>query len=333
MVAKLSLKQAQAFHAQRFAPLSSAVLSGPKWEIPLGEVGYPESLAVLSDPPEKLYGIGNINALRDGLAVIGARKATPYGKAAAHQFARIAAERGIPIVSGGALGCDSEAHKGALEVEGETVVVLGGGCNQLYPQTNASLFQQVIDAGGAVISEQHWDFPPLPYTFRARNRIIAGLSRATLIVEAGLPSGTFSTADDALAAGKEVLAVPGPITSATSLGANRLIYQGATPIVDTESFEDVLSGIFGCLRREDARSPEKRMWVGDGPSVSDEDSLLNALLANPMRIEQMLSLSWEDDKLDSGQDKLTNLMVKLASYERDGLIVRFPDGRYGPARV
>jgi len=95
----------------------------------------------------------------------------------------------------------------------------------------------------------------------------------------------------------------------------------------------VLSGIFGCLRREDARLPEKRMWVGDGPSVSDEDSLLNALLANPMRIEQMLSLSWEDDKLDLGQDKLTNLMVKLASYERDGLIARFPDGRYGPARV
>ena len=80
MVAKPSLKQAQALHARRFAPLGSVTLSGPRWEIPLGEVGYPESLAVLSDPPEKLYGIGNINALRDGLAVIGARKATPYGK-------------------------------------------------------------------------------------------------------------------------------------------------------------------------------------------------------------------------------------------------------------
>ena len=152
-------------------------------------------------------------------------------------------------------------------------------------------------------------------------------------MEAGLPSGTFSTADDALAAGKEVLAVPGPITSATSLGANRLIYQGATPIVDTESFEDILVGIFGCLRMEDARQPEKRAWVGDNFAGSDKDMLLSALLANPMRIEEMLSLSWKADDLEGCQDKLTCLMVKLASYERDGLIARFPNGRYGPARV
>ncbi len=92
----------------------------------------------------------------------------------------------------------------------------------------------------------------MPYTFRARNRIIAGLARATLIVEAGLPSGTFSTADEALAANREVLVVPGPIF-AYLLGANRLIYQGATPIIDSETFEDTLFGLFGCLRREDMR--------------------------------------------------------------------------------
>ncbi len=333
MVVEPSLQQAQQLHAKRYAPLSSAALSGKRWEIRFGQEGYPESLTVLSDPPKILYGIGNKHALRDGLAVIGARKATPYGKAAARQFARLAAKRGIPIVSGGALGCDSEAHKAALEVGGETVVVLGGGCNQLYPQSNRGLFQQVIEKGGAVISERHWDYPPLPFTFRARNRIIAGLSRATLIVEAGLPSGTFSTADDALAAGREVLAVPGPITSPTSLGANRLIYQGATPIVDMESFEDTLVGIYGCLRMEDARPQDARTWVGDAPSNPNTDVLLRALLANPMRIEEMLAYPWEDDELRAAQDKLTYLMVKLASYERDGLITRFPDGRYGPARV
>lgn len=332
----LSLEEAEKLHAKRYAPIQPSGLEGQRWELSCGQEGYPESLTVLSDPPKVLYGIGNLHALRDGLAIIGARKATPYGKSAAFQFARLAAQHGIPVISGGAIGCDSQAHKGALEVHGETVVVLGGGCNKLYPQSNRGLFQQVINEGGAVISEHHWDFPPLPYTFRARNRIIAGLSRATLIVEAGLPSGTFSTADDALEAGKEVLAVPGPITSSTSLGSNRLIYQGATPIIDAESFEDVLSGIYGCLRVEDARPPEKRAWVGNGPAIPKNDLLLSALLANPMRIEQMISLmnnEAKSDDLDKSADMLTTIMVKLATYERDGLIARFPDGRYGPAQV
>lgn len=352
MVKEPSLEEAKKLHSKRYAPLASEKLTGKRWCVSAGQEGYPESLLVLSDPPDKLYGIGNIHALRDGLSIIGARKATPYGKSAARQFAKLAAQRGIPIVSGGALGCDSEAHKGALEVQGETVVVLGGGCDQIYPQSNAALFQQVIDAGGAVISERHWDFPPLPYTFRARNRIIAGLSRATLIVEAGLPSGTFSTADDALTAGKEVLAILGPITSVTSLGSNRLIYQGATPIIDTESFEDVLVGIYGVLRLQDARTPDQRSWIGDGPLIPSDDPLLRALLANPLRIEQMLSLFDDKDgsstnnnlvgdsltednyvKDTCAEDVLTQVMVKLAQYERDGLIARFPDGRYGPARV
>lgn len=328
----LSVRQAQAVHRKRFSELPKATLLGPRCELCFGEEGYPESLMTVDDPPKTLYVIGDARVLNDGLAVIGARKATPYGKAAARQFALLAARRGIPIVSGGALGCDTQAHVGALEAGGKTVVVLGGGCDQLYPSSNKELFQRVIDEGGAVISEHHWDFPPLPYTFRARNRIIAGLSRATLIVEAGLPSGTFSTADDALAAGREVLVVPGSITSSTSRGSNRLIYQGATPIVDAESFEDVLVGIFGCLRMEDAREPGKQGQVGDVSHPSD-DPVLEALYADPMRIEQLLTLPWDVDAPNGQHDVLTWLMVKLAGYERDGLIARFPDGRYGPARV
>lgn len=328
----LSVRQAQAVHRKRFSELPKATLLGPRCELCFGEEGYPESLMTVDDPPKVLYVIGDARVLNDGLSIIGARKATPYGKAAARQFALLAARRGIPIVSGGALGCDTQAHVGALEAGGKTVVVLGGGCDQLYPSSNKELFQRVIDEGGAVISEHHWDFPPLPYTFRARNRIIAGLSRATLIVEAGLPSGTFSTADDALAAGREVLVVPGSITSSTSRGSNRLIYQGATPIVDAESFEDVLVGIFGCLRMEDAREPDKRGQLSDA-SCPNDDPVLEALYADPMRIEQLLTLPWDVDAPDGQHDVLTWLMVKLAGYERDGLIARFPDGRYGPARV
>lgn len=357
----LSVQQAKRIHAKRYDKLPSVTLEGPRFEIEYGQERYPEALLALRDPPRRLYGIGNVQALHDGLAIIGARKATPYGRAAAHQFSVLAAQRGIPIISGGALGCDSEAHRGALEAGGQTVVVLGGGCNQIYPPGNQDLFQEVIDAGGAVISERQWDFPPLPYTFRARNRIIAGLARATLIVEAGLPSGTFSTADDALSLGREVLAVPGPITSPTSRGANRLIYQGATPIVDSESFEDVLVGIFGCLRMEDARTGKDKGWLGKGHGEEGEqDPLLAALLANPMRVEQLLALPLDQLGLasegvgapvaagasdvggsaaggtgapPSTSQKLTHIMMQLAAYERDGLIARFPDGRYGPAQV
>lgn len=115
----------------------------------------------------------------------------------------------------------------------------------VYPCENTGLFQQVIEKGGAIVSEHAWDTPPLPFMFRARNRLIAGQSKAVCIIEAGLPSGTFTTADEALEANKEVFAIPGPITSKLSRGANRLIYQGATPIVDEETFADQLYALFG----------------------------------------------------------------------------------------
>lgn len=321
MVRELSMQAAEEEHRRRYPPTPEAKLAGSRRVLAFGEEGYPDALMELDDPPRALYVVGNVAALREGLAVIGARKATPYGLAAAQRFASLACEHGVPVISGGALGCDSAAHEGALDAGGQTVVVLGGGCDRVYPARNFGLFQRVVDRGGAVISEQAWDFPPLPYTFRARNRIIAGLARATLIVEAGLPSGTFSTADDALSASREVFAVPGPITSPTSRGSNRLIYQGATPIVDEETFEDALVGVFGCLRIEDMR-PSR-------PEGAD-DALLRALQANPMRIEEMLSLH---EVAPARDDRLTWIMLRLASYERDGLIARFPDGRYGPARV
>lgn len=321
-----SLEQAKLIHGQRYPQACSLRLEGPRFVVEYACAGYPDSLMALEDPPERLYGVGNVEALRDGLAVIGARKATPYGRAAARRFAGLAAHHGIPIVSGGALGCDTHAHEGALEAEGQTVAVLGGGCDQLYPKRNAALFQRIVDGGGAVISERQWDYPPLPFTFRARNRIIAGLSRVTLIVEAGLPSGTFSTADDALSAGREVWAVPGPITSETSRGSNRLIYQGAAPVVDEETFGDMLAGTFGCLRFSE---PAQRQMAARAAG----DDLLAALLADPLHIEEMLALPWGADTDVPADKKLTWLMVRLAGYERDGLIVRFPDGRYGPARL
>ena len=134
-----------------------------------------------------------------------------------------------------------------------------------------------------------------------------------------------------------MLVVPGPITSPTSLGANRLIYQGATPVIDSVTFEDALFGLFGCLRREDMRRTERGSVEGGplaGKGAEDEvDPLLAALCANPMRVEQMLTLPWNEGEQGQVGDKLTWIMLKLAAFERDGLVERFPDGRYGPATV
>ena len=161
----------------------------------------------------------------------------------------------------------------------------------------------------------------MPYTFRARNRIIAGLSRATLIVEAGLPSGTFSTADDALSSNREVLVVPGAITSPTSRGANRLLYQGATPIVDQETFEDVIFNLYGCLKVQDMRKKE----------VGETSLLFAALQAEQLSIDALMEK--DDIGAPLREKRLAWLMVELAKLEHEGFIERFPNGSYGACVV
>lgn len=333
-------------------------LRGPRCVIKKGDVAFPPLLERVAQPPKELFVVGCPDALLGpALAVVGARKATPYGKGCARRFARLASLRGICIVSGGARGCDAEAHRAALEAGGRTVAFLGGGCDRIYPPENLALFQRIVDEGGAVVSEREWGFPPVPYAFRARNRLIAGISQATLIVEAGLPSGTFSTADEALAVGAEVLAVPGSITSASSRGANRLIAQGATPIVDDDSFLDALFGVYGCLRQEtvhvggapkeggrgDMRQ-EDAAPAGAGGAVRaqavgvgsqglaggiEPDPFLAALSAEPIGVERLRSLA--ETLAPAGEDAWTWLSVRIAELEATGLVKRYPDGKLGPA--
>ncbi len=291
-------------------------LAGPRAEIDIHSKDYPSALKAIADPPEKLYVIGNPEALVPGLAVIGARRATPYGLTCARRFARLAAEKGVNIISGGARGCDSESHRAALEVGGSTVVFLGGGCDAVYPPEHLGLFQNIIDSGGAVVSEQHWTFYPLRYTFRARNRLIAGLADAVLIVEAGMPSGTFSTADEALEAGKDVFVVPGAITSKSSRGSNRLLYQGAIPIIDDESFEDALFESCGVLKRPGVQ----------GVDQANESPIIEAILAQPMDNDQLLQLA---EKVFGHTQAQSMLMEHLIQAETNHVIVRQPDGKWG----
>lgn len=327
-----TLEEARASHREQgFARYGGPKLAGERTVLEHGEEGYPDALMSVKNPPKRLFVVGDPGALQDGLAVVGARKATPYGLSCARRFARMAAEAGVCVISGGARGCDAQAHQGALEGGGRTVVVLGSGCDELYPAEHYALFQKVIDQGGAVVSEQEWGFPPLPYAFRARNRIIAGLSRGTLVVEAGLPSGTFSTADAALAAGRDVLAVPGAITAKTSRGCNRLIAQGAVPVIDDESFHDALFAAFGCLRqettaagaRDSEEKPEEGVAFGDS-----ERTVLEALAAAPATAEQLTRLSYAGTLPIAA----ASIPTALANLQRKGAIQRWRDGSYGMAR-
>ncbi len=305
-------------------------LFGPRLELSQDDERFPEALKQIPAPPERLFVIGDAAALQSGIAIVGARKATPYGIGCAKHFAALAAERGIVVISGGARGCDIAAHQAAISAGGKTVVFLGGGCDNLYPVEHTEIFQHIVDSGGAVVSEHPWSYPPLRQGFRARNRLIAGLAKATLIVEAGLPSGTFSTADEALAAGKEVLAVPGAITSKTSLGANRLIQQGAIPIVDDESFGQYLFQTYGALLQERKERSANAAMANERLSRGDVAPLLAALRAEPLSMEELNKLALQHGDKD---DPLTWLVIWLAEAERDRLICRYPDGRYGALLV
>jgi DNA processing protein len=201
---------------------------------------YPPLLAQLHDPPRRLYVRGSVDALGEpAVAIVGARSCSAYGSHVARSLARELAAAGVVVVSGLARGIDGEAHRGALEAGGPTVAVLGCGIDRDYPRAHAGLAER-IRANGAVISEYPPGVEPAPWRFPARNRIIAGLSLATAVVEARERSGALITADFALELGREVFAVPGEITAALSAGTNDLLRQGAAPLL---SARDVLNAL------------------------------------------------------------------------------------------
>ncbi len=291
-------------------------MKGERFELRLGEKGYPSQLAESMDAPAVLYGRGSASALEPGLAIVGARRATPYGLGCTRLFAGRAAASGVTVISGGAIGCDQAAARAALEEGGRTVAVMGCGADVVYPRDADALFDQIVDAGGCVVSEIPWGISPRKGMFVRRNRIIAGLARATLIVEAGLPSGTFSTADAALEAGREVLVVPGSIISPESHGSNRLLMQGAYPIIDLETFDAVLASLFPILRSEEICQED-----GEEARLSQEQKvLLRMLAAAPMHAERVS----REMQLDA-----SHTVLLLAESEAAGLVVRYRDGRYG----
>lgn len=247
----------------------------------LGDETYPFTLAQIADPPVILYTRGRLpEPNMPLLAIVGSRRATPYGKAIAHRFSMDLAKLGWGIISGMARGIDTAAHEGALDGGGYTMAVLGCGINICYPRENKKLKER-IETDGCVLSEFPPDTAPQARNFPIRNRIISGCSMGTLVVEAGERSGALITAYKALEQSRDVFAVPGSLTSKYSKGTNNLIKQGAKLV---ENVEDIIEE-YSFLTWTTPPAPKK----SSKPNLTLEEShVLQNLGLEPIHIDQLV---------------------------------------------
>jgi len=278
------------------------------------EDAYPAPLCDIYDPPVLLFFYGSLPKKEDiCLALIGSRRASAYGRQVAEIVARDIAYQGIWVVSGMARGIDSICHKAAISANGKTLAVVGTGIDIVYPRENVSLYQEII-GHGAVISELPLGAPPLSSHFPQRNRIISGLSRGVVVIEAGEKSGTLLTVDYGLEQGKDIFAVPGPITSSLSKGTNRLLQQGAKMVTTAEDIwgEYLQEGKIPSLvqnNQEDAKTLEEKRII--------------TLLLEPLHFDQLAQRS---------QIQPQKLAAILTLLEIRGIIKQLP-GKYYQATI
>ncbi|MDE2058453.1 MAG: DNA-processing protein DprA [candidate division NC10 bacterium] len=292
--------------------------------IRFGEEGYPELLAAIHSPPPILYLRGMMRPEdRVAVAIVGSRMASPYGTAIAEQISGELAQRGVTIVSGMARGIDAAAHRGALRAGGRTLAVLGCGLGVTYPPEHAELADQIA-AQGALISEFPIFTPPKPSHFPRRNRIISGLARGVVVIEAGLDSGALITANYALEQGRDIFAVPGQVTSRFSRGCHQLIKAGAKL---TESWEDIWEDIE--LQVAPGAQTVLDLTPVRSPLEPEEVLIVDALEAGPLQIDDLI----ERTQLPAGQmaSLLLSLMLKGVVEELPGKCfakrIRPPKGR------
>lgn len=256
--------------------------------ITLGDETYPVLLKEIIDPPLALHFRGDLSLLaRPALAIVGSRRASPYGVNAAEHLARQIAGAGIVIVSGGARGIDAAAHHAALDAGGSTIAVLGTGIDIVYPVSNRRLFRR-IEERGLIVSEFPPGTPPKPENFPMRNRVISGLARGTVIVEATSRSGSLITARMAAEQGRDVFAVPGSIFSAGSEGTHRLVQYGAKLVHDAN---DVLEEFPGGLRatQTPAQEPESPLKEVLGVLSKDDGAHVDAVAARVGRTPALVA--------------------------------------------
>jgi len=277
----------------------------------IDEPGYPEMLRETFDVPPVLYGAGRAEVLKEAsVAVVGARRPTPLGRAVAERLSRDLAACGLVVVSGLAMGIDSLAHWGALK-EGRTIAVLGSGLDCIYPRENRGLFEKIAEEG-AVVSEFPPSMPPFGFHFPLRNRIISGLSYGVVVVEASRHSGSLITARLALEQNREVMAVPGNITSDLSCGTNWLIKQGAKLV---ETWRDVVEEFPSPLRERllSRQAAEERKM----PELSPEEKKIFAGL-------KPAELTHIDEIVERSEASVSEVLALLLSLELKGLVRQAP---------
>lgn len=279
--------------------------------VTLADPDYPASLLNIPDPPSLFYLKGARGRLAAPmLAVVGSRNATPQGIANAESFAEAASNAGLCIVSGMALGVDAAAHRGGLRGSAASIAVVGTGLDLVYPARNRKLAHELAEKG-ALVSEFPLGTPAIGRNFPRRNRIISGMSRGCLIVEAALKSGSLITARQALEQGREVFAIPGSIHSPLSKGCHALIKQGAKLV---ESSDDILDEL-GCRPiHHSASHPEK-----PGEEESEESLLLNHLGYDSISIDALCSRSGLT---------VETVSAMLLTFELDGRVASLPGGCY-----
>ena len=277
------------------------------------DADYPRTLLAIGDPPPAFYFVGRRELLnRPALAIVGSRNATPQGLEQAESFGAALSAAGLTIVSGLATGIDAGAHRGGLSADGRSVAVVGTGLDRYYPTANRSL-QQRLEREGAIISEFPLGTPPLPENCPRRNRLISGLSRGVLVVEATLNSGSLITARFAVEQGREVFAIPGSIHSPFSKGAHRLIRDGAKLV---ETAQDVLEELQ--LDSAASRTAPARSAPPAAPSEPAE-RVLSALGHDPAGIDQLTRRS------GLAADAIAAALVEL---EIAGRVAVLPGGLY-----
>ena len=333
----VSAKQAAALQQD---PVEWATLLDTTWQwlqadassrrvLTLGDPHYPASLLEMEDPPLMLYAMGAEQLWADSswslspenaLAIVGSRNPTTQGAANAHQFSQALAQAGFTIVSGLALGVDGAAHAGALEGAAAdqiaTVAIVGTGLDRVYPRQHRDLAHRIAQSG-LLLSEYPLGTPPLSPNFPKRNRIIAGLTRGTLLVEAALKSGSLITARLAVEQGKDVFAIPGSIHSTQARGCHALIKQGAKLV---ESAQDILEELMPTFRAQVSAAQSGEVDEAMGAfSEHSNDPLWNALGFDPVGLDALLARTGMDTP---------SLQVRLMELELDGRVSRLPGGLF-----
>ncbi len=262
----------------------------------LGEPGYPPLLKEISHPPLGIYILGDQALFTDKIpiAIVGTRRATNDGKATAREFARELARSGFSIISGLAFGIDASAHEGCLDAGGKTIAVLASGVDVISPHNNIQLAKRILNAGGAIISEYPLGSQPISYRFIERNRIISGISKGVLVVEAPESSGALSTVRFAVESNRDVFVIPGSIVNQNFVGANNLIRNGAELVTKPEHIMEAYGIIQECQRSENNSqcSPEEKLILDvlrESASGSDVDKIISVTKLEPQTVNQVLS--------------------------------------------